>query len=355
MQYTVIAGQCNGDAGFLVKGMMKLFNRASPALPIALVWPIALFALAAALFFSCSKKGGNPLSGAGPGIYVTGSDGANPMLWSSSGTQQLAGNGGFGSQVVLAGGNVYVAGVTNDHPSRVQSPGGPGGQYTYWKNGAASVFTPLVLINNPTITMAVSGNDVYFSNWTLFKNGTAYLLPGAGAVGSVSAATTVGTDVYFAGHDSAGDGVYWKNGGMHVIDQVSLAGSEVQITSICVSDTDVYVGGADGLQRAAIWKNGVKTVIPSTNGGGLYRVRSIFVQGQDIYWISDQGSASYWKNGVVTNLSPAGATGNANCIFVAGNDVYVAGSSSDHAALWKNGVPTILSSGGEANSVVVMQ
>ena len=303
------------------------------------------------LFFSC-KKSGNPLQGVGAGVYVTGTDGVNPFLWSSGGTKQLANNGGLGMQVLLAGGNVYVAGVTNDRPGPVITPGGPGGQYTLWKNGAETFRTPLQLINSPSIAMTVSGNDVYFCSWTLYKNDSPFSLPGQGAGYFVSAAASAGSDIYFAGHDSAYDACYWKNGVLHVLEQNQPTGSGIQISSIFVSGTDVYVAGSDQLQSAVIWINGMKTVLQSSDGERLYNVQSIFVQGKDLYWIGNR-EAAYWKNGVKTLLSTQGAQPAANSIFVSGTDVYVAGEDSNRAVLWKNGVETVLASGGEAYSVAV--
>jgi hypothetical protein len=58
-------------------------------------------------------------------------------------------------------------------------------------------------------------------------------------------------------------------------------------------------------------------------------------------------AATLWKNGKATRLGDA----HANSVFVAGEDVYVAGYEAGFATVWKNGEPLRLSLGsGAANA-----
>jgi hypothetical protein len=269
----------------------------------------------------------------------------------------LATTGGFGSQVLLDGNDVYVGGISN--PSTVLQYAGLVGQFTYWKNGVITTIGGQGLFRGP-IAIAVSGSDVYYSTGQVYKNGSQIQLPGFGGRGYVSASMAVGGDVYLAGGDSVGDAVYWKNGVLNVVAANASPGLGVEALSMYVSGPDVYVGGTDSLQRAAIWKNGVETVVQNFGGQSAFNVRAIFVDATGaVYstanWIVGGTNApAYWKNGVQVDLPLDGATyGNATSIYVSGDDVYVAGTTSQGAVLWKNGAATLLAAGGEANSVVV--
>ena len=68
---------------------------------------------------------------------------------------------------------------------------------------------------------------------------------------------------------------------------------------------------------------------------------TVYVTGQDGNW------ATLWKNGAVAYQSYSKWAG-FESVFVAGDDVYIAGADSndyerDHATVWKNGAATRLS------------
>jgi hypothetical protein len=76
------------------------------------------------------------------------------------------------------------------------------------------------------------------------------------------------------------------------------------------------------------------------------------------------GSALYWNNGVLTQLSNSPTYSAASQIVVSGTDVYVAGTNYlspgpfDVAGYWKNGVFVSLTDGktfAEASSIAVVQ
>lgn len=323
--------------------------------------PLFLLLLLLPVFFglSCSKHYDHAVSGPGT-VYIAGDDGVNPILWVNGRPQKLEGNGGFGAQVLLSGYDVYVAGVSNEGTTTVPTPAGPSGQYCYWKNGAETPIGNPKFVESPE-AIAVDGSEIYFSSGPLYENGSQVPLQGLGQSGGgfVCAAMTVGSDVYLAGRDSTGNGVYWKNGVMHPVAATQPLGSGIQIYCMYVTNGNVYIGGTDLQRKGAIWINGVETNVQSSGGEPLFNVKAIFVDGPDVYSISnfvvnDGNAPAYWKNGQQVNLPLNGAAyGNATCIFVSGGDVYVTGVTSHGAVLWKNGVETVLSPAGDAYSVVV--
>jgi hypothetical protein len=128
---------------------------------------------------------------------------------------------------------------------------------------------------------------------------------------------------------------------------------KTQTGDIPVDDggVDVYVAGVeDGL--ACYWKNGEKVVLSNRES----YANSIFVAGNDVYvagreWGETKSSAVYWKNGAAVYLSGGNE---AKSIYVAGNDVHVAGIEGTFARYWKNRERIQLEGNGyEANSVFV--
>jgi len=117
----------------------------------------------------------------------------------------------------------------------------------------------------------------------------------------------------------------------------------------------VYVVGykSDDYWVAKLWKNGVEYNL--CNNG---IARSVYVAGNDVYVAgSDFKGAAVWKNGVVQNLGGD----EASSIFVSRGNIYVAGTDGYYpqvriAKLWVNGLEQKLTGGiyySEANSVFV--
>jgi hypothetical protein len=130
--------------------------------------------------------------------------------------------------------------------------------------------------------------------------------------------------------------------------------------SIFISGSDVYAAGTgscDYRSVATYWKNGVRTDLKHRTQH--YHAKSIHVSGSDVYlagWIETFGKniPCYWKNGVRVELSrPERSTSaEAYAIFVADADVFVAGTSNLEVGMnmavsvpcyWKNGLRTDLS------------
>ena len=311
-----------------------------------------LYAFSCFIFASCTKTTNdlgnysNLGTNSGTNIYVAGNNGTNPVIWKNNTPEVLSSSIGYASQIILSGNNVYVAGISGQNNN--SSPGGPGGEYVYWKNGIQQN----IIAGGPeeiSPSIAVSGTNVFYSYFDCFRNGVVEPLQGKGS-GFIESVFASGTDFYAIGNDSVGHAAYWKNG---VVNEVPFA------SCMYVSGNDVYLGGDN-----AYWKNGVITSLAVTSDSStITNINSIFVAGNDVYVSGDLlvqtmggiNAPAYWKNGVEYDLPLNGAiTGITTSIFVFGSDVYISGwTSSAGAVYWKNGVETILSLKGIANSIYV--
>jgi hypothetical protein len=190
------------------------------------------------------------------------------------------------SGIFAAGGNVYVAGGSNEYLSGVPSTY----QFArYWNQGVAtSLVGNLLDSSGGNITERPTTTGIYVS----------------------------GTDVYVAGTVGGSfpsQAVVWKNG------VASILGNGTA-NSIFVSGSNVYVAGSslvNGNYEATWWVNGRPTVLSSSPQGSV--ANSIFVYGGDVYVagldvVNDVAYATYWKNGIATHLSRG--TGGASAIYV---------------------------------------
>ena len=341
------------------------------------------------VFASCSKSSNNPgtkkdttivtppVTKPDTTVYIAGSNGTNPILWKNGTPDTLSPTVGTASQVIVSSNDVYVSGVCQEIIS-YYSPGvlnGPiTGQYAYWKNGTQNNMGSFGNIEiAPSISVA--GNNIVYSDSSVWVNGTTVTLPGMGSVVSVFA---VGNDIYVAGYDSVRDVVYWKNGVLNVVSPFKGHGFTTPLVScVYVSDNDVYLGGMFDL--AVYWKNGTINYLQvrASDPSFVATIPSLFVSNNDVYSAGHLiefglppgvNIAAYWKNGIENDLSLSG-TINANTsysttsIFKFGSDIYVAGYSTtftsastvslDSAVYWKNGIEKSLTSAGEANSIYV--
>lgn len=321
------------------------------------------------LLASCRKHSHTPTNTINPGnlpvIYVTGSNGTNPVLWKDDSAEVLSTSAGYGEQVLVAGTDVYVAGVCN--VSSESTPAGPFGQYLYWKNGTPHNFDGSMELLYAS-SIAVNGNGVYFASHALWENGNVLSLPGWGTASRIRAMQAVGGDLYVAGSDSVGDAVYWLDGVLHVVSQGYYprfsSGGDPEVGAFYVSGSDVYMTGFDMNRVPVYWKNGIPDTL-KTAEEYITQLNSIFVSGSDVYVAgSVLGSKGwnlpvYWKNGVETVLPFQGTMygGSANAIvYYSGNGgthLFVAGDDGNGAALWEDGIETMLSAKGVANGIYV--
>jgi hypothetical protein len=125
----------------------------------------------------------------------------------------------------------------------------------------------------------------------------------------------------------------------------------------------VYLAGWTDFRNVYVpcyWKNGVRFDLSQPGPKVSAQANSIFVAGADVYVAGtsnvEVGMSTgvsvpcYWKNGVRTDLGviDPGGDGYGNAIHVVGNDVYVAGYCIDQTpsgvpCYWLNGVRTDLS------------
>jgi len=187
---------------------------------------------------------------------------------------------------IRGGGNIYVAGGSDEYNSGVPSTY----QFArYWDQGVAtSLVGNLLDSSGGNITELPTTKGIYVS----------------------------GTDVYVAGvvgGSFPSQAVFWKNGVASIIGNGSA-------NSIVVSGGDMYVAGtslSNGNYQATYWVNGQPTVLSTSPQGSV--ANAIFVYGGDVYVagldvVNDVAYATYWKNGVATHLSPG--TGGASAIYV---------------------------------------
>jgi hypothetical protein len=148
---------------------------------------------------------------------------------------------------------------------------------------------------------------------------------------------------------------YWKNG---VLTKLSEPPIQTTANAITVSGSDVYIAGESGVLSTVIdgktippplkpmatyWKNGVMNQLSNEES----YARAIAVSGSDVYVAGQNSSqAAVWKNGVLTKLPDFGSFSTATAIALVGSDVYAAGFFStltETAVYWKNGVLVQLS------------
>jgi uncharacterized protein YjdB len=162
--------------------------------------------------------------------------------------------------------------------------------------------------------------------------------------------------------------VYAVSAGTTTVTVTTQDGSKTASCSVTVVATgpDVFVAGTNN-SRATLWKNGT----PQQLSGNTSEARSVFVAGNDVYVAGHEhdgggtdtsySRATVWKNGVAQHLSDY--TSYARSIFVTSDDVYVAGyefdggtaASYSRATLWKNGAAQRLGvNTSEASSVFVL-
>lgn len=227
----------------------------------------------------------------------------------------------------------------------------------WWKNGTGhNLPLPYNAIRSEATSIFVSGNDVYVAGFEimyeddrarLWKNGVAQNL--ANSIGNGGAiATSVfvsNNDVYVVG-DVNGIAKLWKNGIDH-----DLATTSSYAQDIFVVDTNVYVAGRIG-GTATVWRNGVARTLSNSSSP-----HSIYVQDTDVYVAgykmiydanpyNDRPTAKLWKNNEEINIFDETLSSQAYDVAVHNDTVYVLASyvngGSSVSVLWKNGVQQIL-------------
>jgi LruC domain-containing protein len=143
-------------------------------------------------------------------------------------------------------------------------------------------------------------------------------------------------DVYVAGYYDDGDhdvAAYWKNGD---VTPLTDGTADARANAVYVYNGDVYVAGyfrnSAGNDAASFWKNGVKTNLYNDEvGTNDARASGLFVDGGDVYVSGyiNEGSgkrAVYWKNDESDQtVLYSGSDSEGTDVYVYGNTVYVSG------------------------------
>ena len=225
------------------------------------------------------------------------------------------------------------------------------------------------VLNSEEVDVYVAGfvGDSFNPSWspnnerpTYWKNGTPVQLnydeffPDMEKSARALSIAVSGNNVYVAGYQIrlsytrgfVPAGTLWKNGIPLDRDSMNLY-STYLLSSLAVSDNDLYMVGW-GTGNDGYWKNENQIALPPYS-----TTTSITVSGNDVYvaGASSNGGwsdvfATYWKNGNPVKLTNGSKNANATSIAVSGSDVYVAGSDKDSVAkYWKNGTLINLTDG----------
>lgn len=243
------------------------------------------------------------------------------VTWARSGDsvieRYLGGSGEFHAEAldvfVTENEDVYVAGfeeeIVNNWPEPVAK---------VWKNGQVLYTLTSGSQYDKASEIVVANGNVYVAGtkrgpWgdpvpVVWVNGESeHQLYTPEIEGNVSGMVISGDDVYISGNAVQGDQdliVYWKNNSYNLVDTGS---GETRSSSIAVSGETVYIGGykSNGaVVNAKIWTTNGEMAVDFE--GSVYSgVEDIFVYGSDIYACGSiqQAQNNYqgvvWKNGSI--------------------------------------------------------
>jgi hypothetical protein len=320
---------------------------------------------------SCKKKSTpSPLKS---GVYIAGTVKQNNTVWPvywKDGEVHKIGSGSYFSRITsiaTSGNNIYVGGYLVDSQSTEQA--------VYWRNDSmVKLMAPGFYARIFDIT--VVGNDVYIyggygnssTSITLcyWKNNVKTDLVGAGEwlPGKMH---VVNGDVYTCCTQLTGGntfGFVHKNGVFLFYD------SYTTMNDILFANGQVNIAGSEdsaGIYKPAVWKSSARTKLPSTGNGG--NAFCIAVAGNDVY----VGGYSYtivsvistiWKNNVASEIAISPKHGEVNCIKVEGSNIHACGNASptnlSSAAYFKNNTlisldPNKIYTYSTANDMVIVQ
>ena len=210
-----------------------------------------------------------------------------------------------------------------------------------------------------------SANGVYTAQY--WKNNKVVELVTSPYLPSAESIAVSGSDIHVLGQayrDTVGAfGQYWKNG---ILTTLTKNMTPARVGEIKIFGGDIYITGAGQIDNrpyyspnyATYWKNGEAVVLADAVNGGA---KGIFVSGNDVYLAGmssngKNGVARYWKNGIRVTLGKDSDISAATGIVVKGNDVYVVGWGGDpnghlYAKYWKNGVEVSLTDQSENLSI----
>lgn len=316
-----------------------------------LLWSLVMILLL--LSIACGKS--NPPVTPAPTITsitpVSGSAGTTVTITGTDFSSTVAGN-----TVKFNGTPANITSATATSLVVAAPAAGASGPVTVTTTGGTAngpVFTYVVIPPPPTITsispVSGSAGTTVTINGTNFKTTTTdNTVKFNGLAATVQTATATALTVVAPASGTTG-----------AVTVTTADGTATGPTFTYVAAADVYVVGTS-IYGLCYWKNGVRTDLPSN----CAQVRGIFVAGTDVYVAGTDNASNptYWKNGVGVTLpmSTGHNDGRATSVFVSGSDVYVAGYDMNNGTYavprcWKNGVALNMTSSavGVAHSVWV--
>lgn len=182
----------------------------------------------------------------------------------------------------------------------------------------------------------------------VWQDGQAGLLGEAGKGGDAFAMQILDGHVYAAGAEYR-----WISSALALPHPVARESIRSRATSqVAFHRSEAFLGNSSPA-IATWWKDGLATNL--TDGQRWARATGIWVRGSDVFVSGLQqvnanfDAAVYWKNGLRVDLTQGQSEARTSGIAVEGDDVYVCGYEVLNgvcvATLWKNGVPTRLGDG----------
>ncbi len=274
----------------------------------------------------------------GNDVYVAGRYGDSAVYWKNVVPTVLSGirpNQYDANSIAVSGSDVYVAGTETGVFNQFPLPNYINSVALYWKNGVP-VYLSSDTIGSASLSIAVSGNDVYTAGYSWNPHGLD------------------DNNVPMQEWEHYEEATYWKNG--TAVFLTDGATQQARCSAIKVSGSDVYVAGnilydvnnLSSLQHARYWENGTPVTLPGdlALGIGYTNANDIAVSGSDVYVLGMSDTSNvYWKNSVPVpiNFRIGAFAALLKAIDVLSNDVYIGGLQADPANLnmaaecWKNG------------------
>jgi len=289
-------------------------------------------------------------------VYVVGATPTQAGYWKNSQFIPLAtGNNAYAIDMAFSGNDIYVLGSLNDSSG-------------YWKNGQFNFLT-----KNDTLlptSIVISGTDVYSLFSSSFDNLPGSVFKNTSLMSQVlthnepfwTSLYSNGSDLYIPGSvfTFPNNAVYWKNGLVVSLPNTSVPGN---VYGIALDGNDVYAVGSEsyvvpnssiGSDMGTYWKNNVPFYLTdSTSYGKIIFVTALngnvcmagfHVTGNPVQHTGPK-TVFVWKNGITTNVTPAGYSDDVWGLAINGSDVYVSvistptGTNTGIFRYYKNGVP----------------
>ncbi len=263
---------------------------------------------------------------------------------------------------------VHTGSTTNPTSNAANNFTSPRNYTVTAEDGSSEIYNVTVNVSaSGPIVYVVGGQRFYGTSYArLWTNGTGSNLTNGTYNAAATSVFVSENTIHAAGYQTIGNSraTSWKlqDGIQQATPGLNETVNDAYTNSIFVSaENDVYIAGQENHGAgtgiiAKVWKNGSPTALTTQTGAA----NSVFVAGNDVYvagWESTATGtvAKVWKNGVPTALNADDESGQARAVFVVDDVVYVAGQKAIGPAyvvhVWKNGVPEIINAGTTGSEV----